>query len=62
MVSRSTERKHRTEAWVVGSHQLPHDAMPPESTLGSYGIGDVIVRTGSRWTVMSREDFDREYH
>jgi hypothetical protein len=47
-------------AWVVGRHQLP-DEMPPDSVLGDYGIGDVIVRTGKRWVVMRREEFDREY-
>jgi hypothetical protein len=35
--------------------------MPPDSVLGDYGIGDVIVRTGKRWVVMRREEFDREY-
>ena len=60
MGATGTPRKYRTEAWVVGRHQLP-DEMPPDSVLGDYGIGDVIVRTGKRWVVMRREEFDREY-
>jgi hypothetical protein len=51
--------KPRIEAWIVGEHELPRDL--PRASLGSYGPGDVIVRANGRWTVMTRERFDRDY-
>ncbi len=60
MANSGTPRRSGIEAWIVGRHELP-DGMPPRSVLGRYDVGDVIVRTGTRWSVMSREDFDRDF-
>jgi hypothetical protein len=53
-------RRPRVEAWIVGEHELPAD-LPRISALGTYRPGDVIVRSDGRWTVMTRERFDRNY-
>ena len=60
MATTGTPRKDRIEAWIVGKHQLPHDEIPP-AVLNNSRVGDVIVRTGKQWNIMSRDNFDREY-
>jgi hypothetical protein len=59
MVAEHVALYEGARAWVVGEHDLPRDL--PRRSVASYRRGDVIVHSNGRWTVMSRDRFEREY-
>lgn len=54
-----TERRARTEAWVVGEHELPADM--PRGLVDGASVGCVVVRSDDRWSVLLLDEFERKY-